>query len=47
MIFLDRSSYDDKMETVVSDRSKFSVVTDPILKTMRQVENKINRLVTG
>ena len=33
------------METIVSDQSKFSVVTEPILKTIRQVEDKINRLL--
>ena len=30
---------------IVTDKSKFSVVMHPILKTMRQIENKINRLL--
>ena len=46
VVILDRSSYNDKMETIVSDQSKFSVVTEPILKTIRQVEDKINRLLS-
>ena len=46
VVILDRDSYNEKMESVVSDKSKFSLVTDPILKTMRQVEDKINRLLT-
>ena len=46
VVILDRPSYVEKMETIVSDHSKFSIVTDPILKTIRQVEDKINRLLT-
>ena len=45
VVFLDRSTYIEKMETIVSDRSKFCIVTDPILTTIRQVEDKINRLL--
>ena len=46
VVILDRSSYIEKMDTIVNDRSKFTVVADPILKTIRQVEDKINRLFT-
>ena len=40
-----RDNYVEKMEAIVADRSKFCVVTEPILKTVRQVEDKINRLL--
>ena len=43
---MDRSTYVEKMETIVSDQSKFSVVNEPILKTVRQVEDKINRFLS-
>ena len=33
------------MQAVLSDTSKFILVRDPILKTIRQVEDKINRVV--
>ena len=46
VVILDRSLYKEKMETILSDRSKFTIVSDPILKTIRQVEDKINRLLT-
>ena len=45
VVILDRPSCVEKMEAIVSDHSKFSNVTDPILMTIRQVEDKINRLV--
>ena len=34
VVILDRSSYIEKMDTIVNDRSKFTVVADPILKTI-------------
>ena len=46
VVILDRSSYTDKMETVLQDRSKFVLMSEPILKTIRQVEDKINRLLS-
>ena len=45
VVILDRSSYKEKMDSIVADNSKFDVVSDPILKTIRQVEDKINRLL--
>ena len=45
VVILDRSSYVEKMEVIVSDKSKFSVISDPILKTIRQAEDRINRLL--
>ena len=46
VVIIDRSSYVDKLETILNDRSKFVVVSEPILKTIRQVEDKINRLLS-
>ena len=45
VVILDRATYVKKMETIVSDTSKFSLVREPMLKTIRQVEDKINRLL--
>ena len=46
VVILDRSSYVEKMETILNDRSKFVVMSEPILKTIRKVEDKINRLLS-
>ena len=49
VVVLDHSAYVEKMETVVADDSKFSVVKEPVLKTIRQVtnvEDKINGLLS-
>ena len=45
VVTIHRASYNEKMEKIVDDRSKFSIVTDPMLSTIRQVEDKINRLL--
>ena len=45
VVILDRSAYIEKMEAIITDKSKFSLVSNPILKTIRQVEDKINRLL--
>ena len=45
VVILDRSSYVEKMEVIIADKSKFSIISDPILKTIRQAEDRINRLL--
>lgn len=45
VVILDRSSYVDKIKTILSDRSKFCTVTEPLHKVLLRVEDKVNRVL--
>ena len=48
VVILDRTAYIEKMEAIVGDNSvtKFSLVREPMMKTIGQVEDRINRLLS-
>ena len=45
VVILDKSDYRTKVNDILSDRSKFSVVKQPLHKVLLQVEDKINRVL--
>ena len=44
-MILDKSDYRTKVNDILSDRSKFSIVTQPLHKVSLQVEDKVNRVL--
>ena len=46
VVVLDRDEYVRKVSDVLSDQSKFCIIKEPIRKVLRQVEDKVNRLLT-
>ena len=45
VVVLDKVKYVEKVESILSDRSKFTVVTEPLHKILLQLEDKVNRLL--
>ena len=45
VVILDRSDYVSKVINILSDSSKFKVVSNSIIKTITQVEDRINRFL--
>ena len=45
VVILDKSDYRTKVNDILSDRCKFSVVKQPHHKVLLQVEDKINRVL--
>ena len=46
VVVLDRSDYVNKVTNILSDSSRFRLVSDSIIKTITQVEDKINRFLS-
>ena len=46
VVILDREHYVEKVTHLLSDRSKFCLIKDPLHKLLLSVEDKVNRLLT-
>ena len=46
VVILDKTSYIDKVKSILSDATKFHLINEPVLKTIRQVEDKVNRIIS-
>ena len=46
VVILDRQHYVEKVTKLLSDRTKFCLVTEPLHKLLLRVEDKVNRLLT-
>lgn len=45
VVIVDRQEYVDKVQSLLLDRSKFSVITEPLHKVLLRLEDKVNRLL--
>ena len=46
VVIVDRSTYVSSMENLISDPSRFSLITEPIQKYCMRIEDKINRFLS-